>query len=193
MTLSLFVVLCDELARACVVDDFAAIAQRIQKSVHFLKTFFVLFILTNDLVSIGRFILPVGSQNASSLVVARNSVNLGFNENQSVFGVGILSILFQMFADGDSLLDQVIKIFRDFGGKTVLLQNTKNLLASDGLDLANAVGISQNNTDLRRSKTLSGKFANLVFHFVSRGFNPLWSRATIRDDALAQTLSKKLY
>jgi len=38
-------------------------------------------------------------------------VNSAFNQDQSEFGILVLSVLFQMFSNSDCLLDQVIKIF----------------------------------------------------------------------------------
>lgn len=65
-----------------------------------------------------RFVLPDGGQLTSLLVVASKAVDTGFNENQTVLGVLVLAVAFKMLANGDSLLDQVVQVFGNFGSKT---------------------------------------------------------------------------
>lgn len=44
----------------------------------------------------------------------------GLDENKSELGVGILSVSVKVLSDGDSLLDEVVKILRDLRGKASL-------------------------------------------------------------------------
>ena len=46
--------------------------------------------------------------------------------------------------------------------RTSALQNAEDLIASDTLDLGNAVGISEVHTDLRRGETLPGELAAVL-------------------------------
>ncbi len=65
----------------------------------------------------GRIVLPVGSQLTGRLVVARQAVNLGFNQNQTELGVLVLAVALQVLADLHGLLDQVVQVFREFRGQ----------------------------------------------------------------------------
>ena len=49
------------------------------------------------------FISPCWGQDANGLVVPRETVNTGLDENQAEFGVFVFPISFKMFADGHSL------------------------------------------------------------------------------------------
>ena len=42
----------------------------------------------------------------------------GFDQNESVLSIDILSVSFQMLSDGDGLLDQVVKIFGELRSTT---------------------------------------------------------------------------
>lgn len=57
---------------------------------------------------------PVWGQVRVSSVVSGESVDLGLDQNQSIFGVLVLSVLFQVLSHGDGLLDQTVKVFWDF-------------------------------------------------------------------------------
>ena len=61
---------------------------------------------------------PGGRKLASSSVVSDESMDSRFDQNESELGVFILSISFKMLSDGNSLLDQVVKIFRDLRSAT---------------------------------------------------------------------------
>lgn len=51
----------------------------------------------------GAFVPPGGWKNTNSLVVARQTMDSGFDENQAKFGVLVLSIAFEMLADSHCL------------------------------------------------------------------------------------------
>ena len=69
-------------------------------------------------------------------------MNTGFNKNQTEFSIHIFAVAFQMLADSNSFLDQLIKIFWDFWAQTVGFEDAKNLVTSDSLDLVNTLRIS---------------------------------------------------
>ena len=108
-------------------------------------------------------------------------MDTAFNENKTELGVLVLSVLLQMLSNSDSLLHQMVKILRDLRGKTIGLQDTKNFAASNVLDLTNSVRVSKLDTDLRRSKTLSCQFGDLITNFVVGGFQPGWGTTTVGD------------
>jgi len=53
-----------------------------------------------------------------------------------------------MLPDVDSLLDEVVKILGNFGGETVLLQDSEDLASGDALNLRDSVVVSEDDTDL---------------------------------------------
>lgn len=52
--------------------------------------------------------------------MARKTVDTGLDETKTVLGIEILAVDVQVLTDGHSLLDQVVKILRDGGGKTCI-------------------------------------------------------------------------
>ena len=70
------------------------------------------------------------------------------NEDKSELTILVLAVFLQMFSHIDSLLDEVVEVFREFWGQSVLLQDSEDLIASDTFDLRNSIVISENDTDL---------------------------------------------
>ena len=62
-------------------------------------------------------------------------MNSALDQNQSVLGIFILSVLFQMFSDSHGFLDKVIQIFWDLAGQTFRSQNSQNLRSRQMFDL----------------------------------------------------------
>lgn len=50
------------------------------------------------------------------------------------------------------------------GIDTMSFENAQNFVASDALDLSNAVGVSKNDTNLRRRQTLLRELAYVFFN-----------------------------
>ena len=107
-----------------------------------------------------------------SSVITRKTVHSALDQNQSELGVLVLSVAFQMLANGHSLLDQVVQVLRDLGGKSAGLQETKESVASDSLHLRNTTRISEDDADLRRSVALLGQSANLSVDLTSGSLVP---------------------
>ena len=78
------------------------------------------------------------------LVVTSKTVDTGFNENQTEFRITIFAMTFKVLADGNGLFDELVKIFRNFGTKTVSLKDTENFVSGDGANLGDTVRISIN-------------------------------------------------
>ena len=72
-----------------------------------------------------------------------------FDEDKSELGVLVLPVALQVLSDSHSLLDQHVKILRDGGGQTGLLEDAEDLVASYALDLSDTVRVTQNNADLQ--------------------------------------------
>ena len=118
-------------------------------------------------------------------------MNSALDQNQSELGVLVLSVTFQVLADGNSLLDQVVQILRDLGGKTVGLQETEESVTSDALDLRNTARITEDHADLRRSVTLLSQSANLGVDLRSGGLVPGWRSSLVWNSGGRDTLSKR--
>lgn len=116
----------------------------------------------------------------------------GFDQNQSELGVLVLSVSLQVLSDRHSLLDQVVQVFRDLWSQTVGLQDSQDLVTSDNLGLGNSVGISQDNTDLRRSQTLSGVLDDLLNDVIGRQLEPSWGVSRVRSSGGRNSFSLKL-
>ena len=72
----------------------------------------------------------------------------------------------------DCLLDQVVEVLGDLRGKTVLLQDSEDLVSGNSLNLGNTVVVSEDDTDLRGGGALLGELNNLFNQFVSGDLNP---------------------
>ena len=68
------------------------------------------------------------------------------DQNQAELGILVLAAALEMLADGHGLFDQEVKIFRQLGGQTLLLQDTENFVSGDESDLGDTMGITQNDT-----------------------------------------------
>ena len=57
-------------------------------------------------------LLPSRRQLLGTLVVTGKTMDSALNENQTEFGVTVLSVALQMLSDGNSLLDEEVHILR---------------------------------------------------------------------------------
>ena len=139
--------------------------------------------------SSSTLVLPVGLKLTCTTVVSSQSVDTGLDENESELGVLVLSVGVHVFLDGNSLLDKHVEILRDRGGKAVLLENAEDLVAGDGLDLGDAVGITEHHTDLRWGHTLLRHLSDLVDDAVLVGLQPRRGRPPVRLGRTGDTLA----
>lgn len=115
---------------------------------------------------------PGGRERLNVAVVAGESVDARLNENKSELGILVLSELFQMLSDCDRLLDQVVEVLGDLGGETVFLEDSQNLGAGDTLNLGDAMGVTESDTDLGGAGSLLGQFDNLLNDVVTADLDP---------------------
>jgi hypothetical protein len=99
-------------------------------------------------------------------------VNTGLNANKAELSISVLAEFLQMLADGDSLLDQVIKVLGDLGSEASLLEDAENLGTSDGFNLGDTVGITESNTNLGGGSTLTCELDDLLNEVVGGDLNP---------------------
>jgi hypothetical protein len=98
-----------------------------------------------------------------------------------------------VLTDRDGLLDEMVQIFGNFGSETARLQDTENLVTSDGSDLRNTIRITKNNTNLRGSKTLLGVLTDHVNNFFRGSLNPRRRSAAIREGTARDTLTRSVH
>lgn len=120
-----------------------------------------------------RFVAPIGCEHTLGLVVTSQTMDTALDQNQTELGILVLAISLEVLANSDGLLDQVVQIFGQGWGKSLLLQDAKNLVAGHPTDLGDTVPITQHDTDLRRTQTLLGQLANLLDNIVGSQFKPL--------------------
>lgn len=129
---------------------------------------------------------------ANGLVVTSKTVDTGLDENQTVLAVLVLAVALHVLADGDSLLDKVVQVLGDIRSKTVRLEDTKDLVASDTGDLGNTVGVTEDNTDLGGGHTLLGVLADHVDDLIGSGLQPGRSRAAVGEGTARDTLTRSV-
>ena len=134
-------------------------------------------------------VLPGGGKGLDLSVVSGKSVDSGLDENKSEFTILIGSELLNMLSDVDSLLDQAVEVLGKGGGESVDLQDSEDLGASDTLNLRDTVLISEDNTDLRRSGTLSGELADLLNEIGGGNLDPGWGSLSVRQRSTGNTFS----
>lgn len=137
----------------------------------------------------GRLVLPVWWQDSNGSVVSSQSVDSGLDQNQSELGVLVLSVSLQVLSDRDSLLDQEVQVLWDLRSQTVRLEDSQDLVTGDELDLGNTVSISQDNTDLGWSQTLSGVLDDLLNNLIGGQLEPRWSRSRVWNGRRGDTLA----
>lgn len=68
------------------------------------------------------------------------------NVIQLIKAAMILPVPLQVLADKDSLLDEVVQVFRDLWGQALSLEHTEDLVASDKPHLRNTMTVSEDHT-----------------------------------------------
>jgi len=129
----------------------------------------------------GALVSPGGREDTDGLVVARETVDTGLDENQAELGVLVLAVALEVLSDGDSLLDQHVEVLWDLGSKAIALEDSENLVTGDDLDLGDTVAVAEDDTDLRGSGTLLRELADLVDDLLGGGLEPRRSGARVRD------------
>lgn len=111
------------------------------------------------------------------------------NQNESELRVLVLSVSLQVLSNGNSLLNQEVKVLWDLWGKTVRLQDSENLVTSDNLSLRNTVSISEQDTNLRWGQTLLSVLEDLLNNSVRRELEPSWSVSGVWKSGRGDTLT----
>ena len=115
------------------------------------------------------------------------------NEDQSEFAILVSSMLLDMLSNVNSLLDQVVKVLRQRRGNSVHLEDSEDLRSSDSLNLRDTVLISQQDTDLRWSRSSLGQLNHLISQILSRDMNPAWWSFSVWKTSTGNTLSLTMH
>jgi len=108
-------------------------------------------------------------------------VDTGFDKNKTETGVTVLSVLFQVLSDVDGLLNQVVKVFWEFWGETLGLQDSEDLVTGERFDVGNTLSITKSDTDFRWRETLSCQFVDLVLDIIYsvEVLEPSWGSSNV--------------
>jgi hypothetical protein len=134
-------------------------------------------------------VLPGGGERLNVTVVAGESVDTGLNANEAELSVLVLAELFKMLADLDGLLDEMVEVLGNLGGKAGLLKNTEDLGAGDSLNLGDTVGVSEGDTDLGGAGSLLGELDDLFNDVVGADLNPTGGALAVGQAAAGNTFA----
>ena len=127
----------------------------------------------------GRIVSPVGRELLGELVITRQAVNAGLDENETELGVHVLAVALEVLAHADSLFNQVVQILGQSGGKTETFENAKHLAVGHGGHLRDAVVVAEENANLGRRHAFLGHFADRLGNLVGGNLEPRRSRSLV--------------
>ena len=116
-------------------------------------------------------------------------MDTALDQNQTKLAILVLAVPLQMLPDLHGLFDEHVEVLGNLGSQSVGLEDADNLLSRDGTDLGNAIGITEDNTNLGGSQTLFGQTADLVLHVGRVGLEPRGGSALVGAGTLGDTLS----
>ena len=137
----------------------------------------------------GGLVLEGGGNGTLGLVVTGKTVDTGLDKNEAELGVHVLAVALKVLADGNGLLDEVVKVLRDLRSKTLRLEDTEDLVTGDETDLGNTLRVTELNTDLRGGHTLTGELDNLLDNLLGGGLEPRGGSAAVGQSRSGDTLS----
>lgn len=120
-------------------------------------------------------------------------MDTGLDENEAELGVLVLSVALEVLAHVDGLLDKVVEVLGDLGGKTVGLEDSKDLVSSGELDLRHTVGITENDANSRGSKTLASVSDDLFLDLLNRELEPAGSLAGVGNGRSCHSLASAVH
>lgn len=82
-------------------------------------------------------------------------MNSGLDQNQTELAILVLAVTLQMLADGDSLLDHVVKILRNVGLQANRLHDAQDLVSVNETHLGNAVRVTEDDAYKQYGKRLT--------------------------------------
>jgi len=116
-------------------------------------------------------------------------VDARLDKDEAELTVLVLSVLLEVLADLDSLLDEHVEVLWDFRGKAVGLEDAEDFLAGHGADLGNSIAVTEDHTDLGGGKSLPGQLLNMDLNFLRRDLKPGGGGPLVRLGTLTDTFS----
>jgi len=159
-----------------------------------LLSFHFSFVFLRDQRAGGRgFVLPVGRELAGGPVVPGQPVDAALDEDEAELAVLVLPVDLQVLPHLHGFLDEHVQILGNFRSQAVGLQDADDFLTRDRLDLGDAVGIAQDDSDLGRIQPLLGQLAHVVFDVGGRYLQPRRRRALVRQGATGDSLTGSVH
>ena len=124
-------------------------------------------------------VLPVWCKDPLDLVISGKPVDPGLDEDQSVLAINIVAGPLEVLPDVGSLLDEEVEFLWEGWSETVSLKDALDLVASDRLDLANTVLITEESADLGWADTLLGVVADELDNVLSGELEPVWGSTPV--------------
>lgn len=155
-------------------------------------SFQLLVNLWNEGISIGWLILEGWRQHSLSLVPSGQSMNPGLNHDQSILSMLVSSVSFQVLSRGHSLLDQVVKVFRNRRSQTFGPHDSQDFVSSQPGNISNSMPISKEDTDLWGSLSLSRHLDNHVNYFFRSDLEPVGDASSVGNCRSRHTLPVQL-
>ena len=137
-----------------------------------------------------RRVLPVRGEDPPPLVVPREPVDPALDEDEPVLAVDIVVRPLEVLPHVHRLLDEEVELFWEGWGETVRPEDALDLVASDGLDLADAVAVTEERADLGWPDALLRVIADELDAVLSGKLEPVWSCAAVWGGGSGDTFAR---
>ena len=116
-------------------------------------------------------------------------MDAALDQDEPVLAVNVVIGLLEVLAHVRGLLDEEVEFLRESRSEAVRPQNALDLVARDCLDLADAVAITEEGADLRRTDALLGVIADQLDTVLGGELEPVWSCAAVWGGGGGDTLA----
>ena len=117
----------------------------------------------------------------------------GLDENEPELSIPILAVPLEMLADADRLLDEVVYVLWNIGGKTLGLEDPQDLVPGDESHLGDTMAVPENDSDLGRGKALLSQLEDLLLDVVGGELQPVRDGAAVRERRLRDALAGRVH
>ena len=114
-------------------------------------------------------------------IVPDESVDFGFDEDESVFRVLVSFIFLDVFSDGDGSFHEGVQVLGDLRSESLLLEHAEDFGSGDESRLGDGEVVSEDDSDLGRLVTFLGQGLNLSNDLVGVDVQPSGGFVLVRD------------